>query len=454
MDFETLSLPGAPAVVTPPPGPASRAILELQARLESKAVSYPRGLPMAIRRGKGATVEDVDGNLYLDFFAGAGVLNLGHAHPDVLAAARAQMEEVTHTLDIPTPARASMVEALREILPDQLGKLFFGGPTGSDAVEAAVKLAKYNSKRAPLLAFEGSYHGMTSGALSLCSGAPFKEEFLPLLGEIHFAPFAYCYRCPFGRAPESCSLECAAFVEHLLEDPHSGVAPPAAVLVEPIQGEGGSIVPRDGFIQKVREACDRHGVILIFDEIQAGFCRTGRMFSFEHFGVVPDIMTMSKALGGGGFPISALAFREELDTWPPGKHIGTFRGNMIAFAAGAAGIRFMLAHDVAGHAARVGEVLLGLLREVETGSEVVGEARGKGLMLGAEMVEDKATRKPAPELARRVRSKCHGKGMLVEVGGHYFNVVRFLPPLVLTEAQARKGAEIFAEAVKEVEDER
>lgn len=454
MDFQSLSLPNAPYLATPPPGPVSRGILELQARLESSAVSYPRGLPMAIRRGRGATVEDMDGNVYLDFFAGAGVLNLGHANPDVLAAARAQLEDVTHTLDIPTPARISMVEALRKILPQELGKLFFGGPTGSDAVEAAVKLAKYNTKRAPVLAFQGSYHGMTSGALSLCSGAPFKEEFLPLLGEVHFAPFAYCYRCPFGRTSESCSLECAAFVEDLLENPHSGVANPAAVVVEPIQGEGGSVVPKDGFIQRVQEACHRHGVVLIFDEIQAGFCRTGRMFSSEHFGVVPDIMTMSKALGGGGFPISALAFRQELDTWPPGKHIGTFRGNMIAYAAGAAGIRFMLAHDVAGHAARVGEVLLGLLKEVEAESEVVGEARGKGLMLGVEFVEDKATKKPAPDLARKVRSKCHQKGMLIEVGGHYFNVARFLPPLVLTEAQARKGAEIFAEVVKEVEDER
>ncbi len=454
MDFQSLSLPNAPYLATSPPGPVSRGILELQARLESSAISYPRGLPMAIRRGRGATVEDMDGNVYLDFFAGAGVLNLGHANPDVLAAARAQLEDVTHTLDIPTPARISMVEALRKILPQELGKLFFGGPTGSDAVEAAVKLAKYNTKRAPVLAFQGSYHGMTSGALSLCSGAPFKEEFLPLLGEVHFAPFAYCYRCPFGRAPESCSLECAAFVEDLLENPHSGVANPAAVVVEPIQGEGGSVVPKDGFIQRVQEACHRHGVVLIFDEIQAGFCRTGRMFSSEHFGVVPDIMTMSKALGGGGFPISALAFRQELDTWPPGKHIGTFRGNMIAYAAGAAGIRFMLAHDVAGHAARVGEVLLGLLKEVEAESEVVGEARGKGLMLGVEFVEDKATKKPAPDLARKVRSKCHQKGMLIEVGGHYFNVARFLPPLVLTEAQARKGAEIFAEVVKEVEDER
>jgi len=451
MDFDALSLSDVPSIVTPPPGPKSTEILELQARLESKAVSYPRGLPMAIRRGKGATVEDVDGNVYLDFFAGAGVLNLGHANPDVLAAARAQLEDVTHTLDIPTPARVLMVEALREVLPKELGKLFFGGPTGSDAVEAAVKLAKFNTGRSPMLAFDGAYHGMTAGALSLCSGAPFKEEFLPLLGEVHFAPYAYCYRCPFGRSPENCALECASFLEHLVEDPHSGVAPPAAILVEPIQGEGGSIVPKDGFIQKVREICERHGVLLIFDEIQAGFCRTGRFFSFQHFDVVPDIMTMSKALGGGGFPLSAMAFREELDTWPPGKHIGTFRGNMIAYAAGAAGIRFMLAHDVAAHAAKVGETLLGLMKELERDSEVVGEARGKGLMLGVEFVEDKVSKKPAPDLAREVRSACHRKGMLIEVGGHYFNVARFLPPLILTETQARKGAEIFTEAVREVE---
>jgi diaminobutyrate-2-oxoglutarate transaminase len=179
MNFESLSIPGAPSVVTPPPGPASRAILELQARLESRAVSYPRGLPMAIRRGRGATVEDVDGNVFLDFFAGAGVLNLGHANPDVLAAARAQLEEVTHTLDIPTPARVSMVEALREILPEELGKLFFGGPTGSDAVEAAVKLAKYNTKRAPVLAFQGSYHGMTSGPCPSAAGLHSRRNSFP-----------------------------------------------------------------------------------------------------------------------------------------------------------------------------------------------------------------------------------------------------------------------------------
>jgi diaminobutyrate-2-oxoglutarate transaminase len=169
-----------------------------------------------------------------------------------------------------------------DVLPAEISKIFFGGPTGSDAVEAAVKLAKYNSKRYPMIAFEGAYHGMTSGALSLCSGSPFKADFLPLLPEVHFVPYSYCYRCPFNREPQSCDLECGKFLEHVVEDSHSGVGEPAAILVEAIQGEGGSIVPDERFMATIRAVCDKYGILLIVDEIQAGFCRTGRMFSFEH----------------------------------------------------------------------------------------------------------------------------------------------------------------------------
>jgi diaminobutyrate-2-oxoglutarate transaminase len=451
MDFKELSFPDAPLVTTTPPGPKSQKLLDYQSAMESSAVSYPRGMPMALRRARGATLEDVDGNRYIDFFGGAGVINVGHANPEVLDAARAQIDDLTHTLDIPSPARIEMVKALREVLPVELGKVFFGAPTGSDAVEAAVKLAKYNTKRYPMISFEGAYHGMTAGALSLCSGTPFKGDFLPLIPEVHFVPYSYCYRCPFNREPASCDLECGSYVEHVIEDSHSGVSEPAALLVEAVQGEGGSIVPDERFIPRLREICDKYGILLIIDEIQAGFCRTGKMFSFQHTGTVPDIMTMSKALGGVGFPISAVAYREELNTWPPGKHIGTFRGNMIAYAGGAAGIRFMLEHDLANHATRVGHSMLEWLKELERDSEVIGEARGKGLMLGVEFVKDKATKEPAPDLAAKARTLCHQRGVLIEVGGHYFNVARFLPPLVLTEALARKGVEVFAESVRELE---
>jgi diaminobutyrate-2-oxoglutarate transaminase len=451
MEFGDLSFSDAPLIKTPPPGPKSQEYLDFHYSHEGAILSYPRGMPMALRRARGATVEDVDGNIYIDFFGGAGVMGVGHANPDVLSAARTQLEELTHALDFPTPARRQLVEALSQVLPPELNRVSFGGPTGSDAVESAVKLAKYNTKRHPIIAFEGSYHGMTAGALSLCSGAPFKEDFLPLIPEVHFVPYAYCYRCAFGREPDTCDLECAQYLDHILEDPHSGVGRPAAIIVEPIQGEGGSIVPPQQFISQVRAICDRYDVLMIADEIQAGLCRTGRMFSFEHSGIVPDIVTMSKALGGLGLPISGIAYKEMLDTWPPGKHIGTFRGNVIAYAAGAVALRFMVEHKLAEHALKLGNVMLSTLKELEEDSQIVGEARGRGLMLGVELVKDKSTKEPAPELAREVRTLCHRRGLLIEIGGHYFNVARLLPPLVLTDELSKKGTAILVDAIQEVE---
>jgi diaminobutyrate-2-oxoglutarate transaminase len=237
----------------------------------------------------------------------------------------------------------------------------------------------------------------------------------------------------------------------MIEDPHSGVSKPAAVIVEAIQGEGGSIVPSEDFLPKVREICDKHDVLLIVDEIQAGFCRTGKMFSFNHFNVVPDIITMSKALGGIGFPIAGIAYKEKLDTWSPGKHIGTFRGNVVAYAAGAAAINFMLKNNLASHALKLGDFMLSLLKKLENSSKIIGEVRGKGLMLGVELVKDKETKEPAPEYAAQMRTLCHQKGLLIEIGGHYFNVARFLPPLIITEELAKKGVEIFADSLQELE---
>jgi len=450
-DFSDLSYPGAPRIKTPPPGPKSREYLDFQYSHESSAVSYSRGLPMAIKRAKGTTVEDLDGNIYIDFFSGAGVMNVGHSNPYVLDAARDQMENLTHSLDIPNPARHLMVKTLFSILPNELTRVLFGGPTGSDAVEMAVKLARYNTKRYPVLAFEGSYHGMTSGALSFCSGKFFKEDFLPLIPEVHFAPYPYNYRCPLPDNNKSCEESCVNYLEHILEDPHSGIAKPAAILVEAIQGEGGSIVPGEIFLPGVRELCDKHDIILIVDEIQTGFCRTGRMFAFEHTNVVPDIITMSKALGGIGFPISGIAYKEKYNTWQPGQHIGTFRGNTIAYAAGSAAIEFMLKNKLADYAINLGNKMSSMLSDIEKDSKIIGESRGMGLMLGVEFVTDKKTGKPAPEIASKVRTLCHQKGLLIEIGGHYFNVARFLPPLVLTEEHAKIGIGIFADAVSEVE---
>jgi diaminobutyrate-2-oxoglutarate transaminase len=451
MDFRSFSFPEAPLIKSPPPGPRSKEFLDFQSAHEGSAVSYPRGMPMALQRALGATVEDVDGNVYIDFFGGAGVMNVGHSNPTVLEAVSEQLSLLTHSLDVPNASRKTLIETLLSLLPDPLNRVFFGGPTGSDAVETAMKLAKSNTHRHPMIAFEGAYHGMSAGALSLSSGLSFKEDFLPLIPEVHFAPYAYCYRCAFNKNPKSCELECLKYLEHVLEDPHSGVGKPAAIIVEAIQGEGGSIVPPEPFITGIRELCSRHDIVMIVDEIQAGLCRTGKMFAFEHSGIEPDIITLSKGLGGLGFPISCIAYKDRLDKWPAGKHIGTFRGNVMAYAAGAAALDFMVEHDLAEHSLNLGKKMLSWLKNIEKDSSIVGEARGKGLMLGIELVKDKASKEPAPDLAQRVRTICHQHGLLVEIGGHYSNVVRFLPPLILTEELAEKGLEIFADSIREVE---
>jgi diaminobutyrate-2-oxoglutarate transaminase len=454
MDFRNMSNSAAPLIKTPPPGPLSREYLNFQRMNEGAAVSYPKGLPMALEKAEGATVEDVDGNVYIDFFGGAGVMNVGHSNPFVLAGVKAQLPLLTHTLDVPSRPRRDLVEMLLDVLPDELDRVFFGGPTGSDAVEAAVKLAKLNTGRQSMMSFEGAYHGMTAGSLSLTSGMAFKEGLLPLVPGVQFVPYAYCYRCAFGRKPESCDLECAGFVEHRLENPHSGDGRPAALIVEAIQGEGGSIVPPDSFLPRLNEICRKYEVLLIVDEIQAGLCRTGRMFAFEHSSVIPDIITLSKGLGGLGFPISGIAYRKSLDTWPAGKHIGTFRGNVLAYTAGAAALRFMRDMRLAQHAEDLGGKIKSWLEPLEDGSGIIGEVRGRGLMLGVELVHDRSTREPAPDLAKKVRTGCFRRGLLVEIGGHYSNVVRFLPPLVVTEDLARKGVEIFAGVIEDVEKDR
>ncbi|MFP4082503.1 MAG: aspartate aminotransferase family protein [Candidatus Aminicenantes bacterium] len=451
MKFADYSFKEAPQIKISPPGPKSQHYLKFQSSYEGSAVSYPRGMPMALRRAKGATVEDVDSNIYIDFFGGAGVMNVGHSNAKVIEAAERQIKDLTHALDVPFPARRELVETLLSILPDELNRVFFGGPTGSDAVEAAVKLARYNTRRFPMIAFEGSYHGMTAGALSLTSGLSFKEDFLPLIPEVHFVPYAYCYRCAFNKEPGKCDLECAKYIEHILDDPHSGVGKPAAIIIESIQGEGGSIVPPEEFVSRIRDICDKHEIIMIADEIQAGLCRTGKMFAFQHSKIKPDIITLSKGLGGVGFPLSCIAYKERFDKWPPAKHIGTFRGNVIAFAAGAAALNFMVQNKLADHAKNLGQEMLAMLDELKRDSSVVGDVRGKGLMIGVELVRNKETKKPAPDLAKKIRSVCHAHGLLIEIGGHYSNVARFLPPLVLSRELARKGIEIFMDSVREKE---
>lgn len=455
MKFEELSFSDAPLIKGEVPGTQSKKMLEMQRELEGNAVSYPRGSPIGFAEGKGATIKDLDGNIFIDFFGGAGVLATGHCNPFVQEKVEEAQKNITHTLDFPTKYRMELIEKLQKVLPGDLrdnAKVQFGGPTGSDAVESAIKLTKTITGRTGIIAFEGAYHGMTSGALSLCSGKAWKENYLPLIPEVHFTPYAYSYRCPFGtKTAEDCANASAAFYEHLLEDPHSGVCTPAMTIVEPIQGEGGSIVPHDSFIKQIAEISRKYDVPIVFDEIQAGFCRTGKFFSAEHSGATPDIMTLSKALGGG-YPLSAIAYRRDLDVWKKAAHIGTFRGNIIAMAAGSASIDFMFENDLARHSENLGKHFLDRLKSLEQKSAVVGEVRGRGLMLGIEIVKDKETRKPGIEICKQIRDAMFRKGIIIEIGGHYNNVLRFLPPLVITKKLADKGIDIVLSAIEEVEN--
>jgi diaminobutyrate-2-oxoglutarate transaminase len=450
-NFEQLHFQPAPALSGDLPGPRSQAMLAEQDELESSARSYPRSIPVAIEEGRGATMRDADGNTFIDFFGGAGVLNVGHSHPDVLKAARAQEQKLVHALDFPTSPKLRLMRKLRELLPGRLrehARFHFGGPTGSDAIESALKLTRAHTGREAVIAFQGSYHGMTKEALSLTSDTSFGG---PVSTPVHFMPYPYCYRCPLGLKPESCELACAKLLDTALEDPHAGIPKPAAVLIEPIQGEGGTIVPPGGYLKEVRRITRKHGVPLVCDEIQTGFARTGKMFACDHDGVQPDVITLSKALGGIGYPISCIAYDSELDTWKQGAHIGTFRGHQVAMAAGLAAIELMQEVDLAGHAAELGELTLALLREAQETLPCVGDVRGKGLMIGIELVKDRDTKEPWPEMAAQVRSECFHRGVIIEVGGHFGNVARFLPPLVITRELLLTGVEIFVESVRSAE---
>jgi len=426
-------------------------MLAEQAAIESNARSYPRSVPLAWDEGRGATVRDVDGNTYLDFFGGAGTLNVGHGNPAAAKAASEQGRRLVHALDFPTKARLALMGALKRVMPGALGrsaKVHFGGPTGSDAVEAALKLTRTHTGRRTVIAFAGGYHGMTEGALAVTSdtrcGGP---EDTP----VAFMPYPYCYSCPLGLRQSSCRMACAKLLESSLEDPHSGVPKPAAVIVEPVQGEGGTIVPPKGWLREVRRITRDHDVPLIADEIQTGFGRTGTMWACEGDGVVPDVLVMSKALGGIGFPLSAIAYDGALDTWEPGAHIGTFRGHQVAMAAGTAALEFTLENDLPAHAGRLGELALSTLREAAGDLTSVGEVRGRGLMIGIELVRDGHTKEPWRELADEVRRACCQRGLIIELGGHYGNVARFLPPLVLTRELLLRGVEIFCESLRETE---
>lgn len=434
-------------------------LLARQAQQESNARSYPRRIPLALKKARGVYVEDVEGRQFIDCLAGAGTLALGHNHPVVIEAIQQVLadELPLHTLDLTTPVKDQFVQDLFGILPSTLrddAKIQFCGPTGTDAVEAALKLVRTATGRSTVLSFQGGYHGMSLGALSLMGSLAPKKPLAALLGNgVQFLPYPYDYRCPFGLGGTAGIKVNLHYLENLLNDPEGGVQLPAAVIVEAVQGEGG-VIPADvEWLRGVRRITEKAGVALIVDEIQSGFARTGKMFAFEHAGIVPDVVVMSKAIGGS-LPLAVVVYRQWLDTWQPGAHAGTFRGNQMAMAAGSAVIRYLVEHDLCAHARAMGERLSDHLRRLQQDFPQLGDIRGRGLMLGVELVDPDSARDalghPAacPHLAPRVQRECLKRGLILELGGRQGAVVRFLPPLVITAQQIDEVAERFARALR------
>lgn len=437
----------APLLKTSLPGPKAKAIIERDGKVVSP--SYTRAYPFVIARGEGAVVEDVDGNRFLDCAAGIAVNSTGHSHPEVVAAIVDQAQKFLHMsgTDFYYEPQVRLAEELESVAPFSGPKRTFFGNSGTEANEAAIKLARYHTKRYGLIAFLASFHGRTLGSLSLTSSRAIQRKgFGPPLAGTYHTPYANCYRCPIGARPETCAAECLDFLEdqilvHL-------VAPDevAAVVVEPIQGEGGYVVPPAQFHERLRELTRTHGMLLVVDEVQSGMGRTGKMFAMEHFGVEPDIVTAAKGIASG-LPLGVTTARAEVMGWPPGAHASTFGGNPVACAAALATLK-LLKETLIENAASVGAHLLECLRELQHKHAIIGDVRGKGLMVGVELVRDRQTKERATTERDRVVEECFRRGLLILGAGR--NALRLSPPLVLTKTQADTAVRILDEALASV----
>jgi len=436
-----------PRIMTPPPGPKARAVIERDARVMSQ--NFAKDYPLVAERAWGPVVEDPDGNRYLDFAAGIAVAATGHSHPDVVAAIKTQADRFLHmcATDFFYENVVELAEGLARRAPGPGSWRVFFANSGAEVVEAAVKLARLRTGRQKVIAFYGAFHGRTYGAMSLTASKPVQRRgYAPLLPEVLHSHYAYCYRCPVNRTPESCAIQCLDLLTETMFGTTVDPGEVAAVIVEPVQGEGGYVVPHPGFLQKLRAVTRRYGILLIADEVQCGMGRTGRLFASEHFGLEPDIVTLAKGIASG-MPLGALLARDEVMQWNNGGHGSTFGGNPVSVAAALATFR-LLESGLIENAARVGEHLKALLRTRLEPHPVVGDVRGLGLMIGVEIVKDRESRTPAPELRERILQEAFRRGLLLLGCGK--STIRLAPPLTIDEEDATLAAGILDEAITAV----
>lgn len=436
-----------PKIITELPGPKAREVMESDRRYVSP--SYTRSYPLVAKSAQGAIVEDVDGNRFLDFNAGIAVCSTGHCHPDVVRAIQKQAESLIHMsgTDFYYPQMPELAQKLESLMPDgQAWRCFFGN-SGTEAIEAALKLARYYTGRYQFIAFQHSFHGRTMGALSLTSSKPVQRKgFGPLVPGVTHIPYANCYRCPLNLEYTSCGIACANYLEDVVFKTTVNADEVAAIIVEPVQGEGGYIVPPPEFLPALEKIARKHGILLIADEVQSGMGRTGKMFAFQHFDFHPDIVAIAKGIASG-LPLGLTMARAEIMTWPPGAHASTFGGNPVCLAAALETVRLLQEKYVA-NSAKVGEFMKAGLMRLMDRHPAIGDVRGLGLMLGVEIVKDRQTKERAPELRDAIINECFRRGVLVLGAGP--STIRISPPLVVDEEQAQFALDTLSEAIDAV----
>jgi 4-aminobutyrate aminotransferase len=443
-----------PCVRVPPPGPESRRLAAELARVESPNVTYlGDDFPVFWAEAKGANVRDVDGNVYVDLTAAFAVAGPGHAHPRIVEAVQRQAATLMHGMgDVHPPAvKVDVLRALAEVAPGGLSRSVLAN-SGAEAVEAALKTAAVATGKPRVLAFHGSYHGLTYGALAASGREDFRAPFTAQLGPIAvFAPYPYAYRSTFGRDPEEVGAAVLRYVEYLLDTPGTATEGIGAILVEPVQGRGGDVVPPDGFLPGLRRICDERGLLLIFDEIYTGFGRTGRWFAGEHWGVTPDILCVGKGMTGGMPFAACIGTDAVMEAWPKSKgeaiHTSTFLGHPLGCAAALASIAVLRDERLVERSAEAGARIKQRLAEMVADHPHVGEVRGLGMMIGVEMVRDRQTREPAPELAGRIVIETLRRGLLTLGGGIHGNVLSLSPPFVITDEQIDAALTILGDVL-------
>ena len=451
MTKEEMHAQYGPKLVCPLPGPKARIAIEADDRLISP--SYTRSYPLVAKRGRGIRVEDVDGNEFLDFSAGIAVVSTGHCHPEVVAAIQKQAAELIHisSTDFYDEHITALGDRLSAVAPMPGPHKFFFGNSGAEAVECALKLARYHTGRQHVISFFGAFHGRTMGALSLTGSKPQqKRRFSPMVPGVTHIRYPYTYRgCSSPQEEEAFSLGCATYIEERLFKTTLAPEEVAAIFVEPIQGEGGYVVAPDNFLRSLREICTRHGILLVADEVQSGSGRTGKWWAIEHSGVEPDIVCIAKGIASG-MPLGICMARAEIMDWVPGSHASTFGGNPVCIAAALATMD-VLSREGLSNATRVGDLMMERLRGWVKTHPLVGEVRGRGLMIGVELVKNKTTREPATLLRNRLENLAFERGLMVLGCGE--SSMRLCPPLILNEYEAMVGLDILEDALAQVEKE-